>query len=161
MVKITGTLHINTGFVRIKPNTNFIGAMMGISAYSLSDKLELELNPTPAEGVYLVDYAIDITSPFIPSEHWIIPSSDCTFDEVRGVRHIADVLEKQLAEVKKQNLELLTINQQIFLDNQRYLIEIQSLESQLKTVKEKYGLIEIMEHQNNTSINIVNRFSMN
>ena len=48
MVKITGSLHINTGFIRIKPNINFIGSVQGTKIYNLSEPLELELPPTPA-----------------------------------------------------------------------------------------------------------------
>lgn len=111
MVKITGTLHINTGFVRLKPNINFIGAKTGISAYDLSKPLEIELAPTPAEGLYLVDYSLDVNAGFYPTEHWIIPNEDCTFDEVRGVNRISMAyvknLEEQIAALKAEKQKYL------------------------------------------------------
>lgn len=112
MVKITGTLHIDTGFVRLKPNINFIGAKPGISVYALSQPLEIELNPTPAEGLYLVDYCVDINSGFYPMEHWIIPGIDCTFDQVRGVNQVSlkyvQDLEEQIVNLK---LEIANLKQ--------------------------------------------------
>lgn len=99
MVKITGTLHIDTGFVRLKPNINFIGAKLGLSVYDLSKPLEIELNPTPAEGLYLVDYTIDINSGFLPTEHWFIPNKDCTFDEIRGIKKLTTIEETQDAKL--------------------------------------------------------------
>ena len=113
MVKITGTLHIDTGFVRLKPNINFIGAKLCLSVYDLSKPLEIELNPTPAEGLYLVDYVIDINSGFSPTEHWLIPNEDCTFDEIRGIKQITSdtikALEKQIAGLELENILLRNI----------------------------------------------------
>lgn len=134
MVKITGTLHIDTGFVRLKPNINFIGAKQGLSVYDLSKPLEIELNPTPAEGLYLVDYTIDINSGFLPTEHWLIPNEDCTFDEVRGVSHISLNYVRKLEE------------------------EIKILRAEkVKNTKEN-GLADEVS-QNQTSLDILKRFS--
>lgn len=125
MVKINGTLYLNTGYVRIKPNINFIGAKLGISVYDLSQPLEMELNPTPVEGLYLVDYCSDINSGFNPIEHWIIPNYNCTFDEVRGITKISLAyvknLEDQIATLKAEKDKHLKL-----VENQRELINNRS-----------------------------------
>ena len=135
MIKITGTLHIDTGFVRLKPNINFIGAKLGLSVYDLSKPLEIELTPTPAEGLYLVDYTLDINAGFLPSEHWIIPNRDCTFDEVRGINQIS------LAYVKSLEEQITTLKAEI----QKYLED-----TEIKTTVSS----------NEISLNILKRFNI-
>lgn len=153
MVRITGHLHINTGFIRIKPNINFIGALQGTAVYDLSNFTEIELNPTPVEGVYLVDYAIDSNAPFLPSEHWIVPNKDCTFDDVRGIKNpdsIVAKLEEQIEQLKKENAELV-------LQNKNYLQRIQLLEQINDTINQVIALEET-DAKLNTSLNILSRF---
>lgn len=153
MVKITGNLHINTGFIRIKPNINFIGAVQGMVVYDLSNLTEIELTPTPIEGVYLVDYAPDSNAPFLPSEHWIVPSKDCTFDEVRGIKNPDDLVEKlkaEIAELSKQIIQLSLENAQLTLDNVEYQKRITRINQETD--------IEITETKINSSLNILSRF---
>lgn len=149
MVKITGTLHSNTGFIRIKPNINFIGSVQGTKIYNLSEPLELELPPTPAEGVYLIDYTSDTTEPFVPSEHWIIPNEDCTFDDIRGVKKLDDYLTK----LETENANLRTENLKLLDTNQEYQEIIKKLQEQLNLLNK-----EETETKVSTFLNILNRF---
>ena len=167
MVKITGNLHINTGFIRIKSNINFVGAVQGMVMYDLSNLTEIELNPTPIEGVYLVDYAPDSNAPFLPSEHWIVPSKDCTFDEVRGIKNPDDVVVKlqeqtaqlkaEIAELSKQIIQLSLENAQLTLDNVEYQKQVTKVEETLKSTNQETN-IEAETTKINTSLNILSRF---
>ncbi|MFM6154713.1 MAG: hypothetical protein ACKPE3_17235 [Sphaerospermopsis kisseleviana] len=169
MVKITGNLHINTGFIRIKPNINFIGSTQGITVHEIHESLEIELNPTPIEGVYLVDYSLDSTSSFVPSEHWIIPNKDCTFDEVRGIKNPDDIVLKlqeqitkltaETAELSRQVIQFNLENSQLSLDIEQYQEQIKKLEKSEKSTKHEIDS-EVVEHSKiNTSFDILNRFA--
>lgn len=144
MVKITGTLHIDTGFVRLKPNINFIGARLGLSVYDLSKPLEIELNPTPAEGLYLVDYAIDINSGFLPTEHWFIPNEDCTFDEIRGIKKLTsdltEALEAKVFILESENISLRNLQDTTTKEQQEYSAYTHTLEKQLEDLKQEQEL---------------------
>ena len=144
MVKITGTLHIKTGFVRLKPNINFIGATLGVSVYDLSRSLKIELNPTPAEGLYLVDYTFDINSHFLPTEHWIIPNEDCTFDEIRGIKkltsNLTKALEDQILILESENISLRNLQDATTKEQQEYSAYTHELKNQLDTLKQEQEL---------------------
>ena len=144
MVKLTGTLHIDTGFVRLKPNINFIGAKQGLSVYDLSKLLEIELNPTPAEGLYLVDYTIDINSGFLPTEHWLIPNEDCTFDEIRGIKkltsNLTETLEAKVFILESENNLLKDTQDTTTKEQQEYSAYARNLEKQLEDLKQEYKL---------------------
>ncbi|MFM6134783.1 MAG: hypothetical protein ACKPCP_11555 [Sphaerospermopsis kisseleviana] len=155
MVKITGNLHINTGFIRIKSNINFIGSTQGITVHEIQESLEIELNPTPIEGVYLVDYSLDSASPFVPSEHWIIPNKDCTFDEVRGIKNPDDIVLKLQEQITRLNLE----NSQLSFDIAQYQKQIKELEESKKSANQETNT-EVVEPANiNTSFDILSRFA--
>ena len=145
-IKITGTLHVDAGFLRLKPNINFIGAKLGISVYDLSKPkpLEIELNPTPAEGLYLVDHVLDPNSEFLPSEHWHIPNDDCTFDELRGIKQITSdtikALETQVAVLGLENTTLKQLNESTTKEQQEYSAYAHNLEKQLEGIKQESQL---------------------
>lgn len=179
MVKITGTLHTKTGFVRLKPNINFIGATLGISVYDLSKPLKIELNPTPIEGLYLVDYCLNPNAAFLPTEHWIIPSNDCTFDELRGIKHstsdLTKALENRIALLEEENQALRAVNGDLIKQQQDFLVYTRGLEQKVTTLEKEILTRKIGENiidqqrlnlanketdmEINSSLDILRRFS--
>ena len=169
MVKVTGSLHINTGFIRIKPNINFIGSTQGITVHEIHESLEIELNPTPIEGVYLVDYSLDSTSPFVPSEYWIVPNKDCTFDEVRGIKNPDDIvlklqeqitkLKAEISELSVQIVQLSLKNAQLSLDIVQYQKQIKKLEESEKITNQETNTEVVEPTKVNTSFDILSRFA--
>lgn len=154
MVRVTGTLEIKIGYIRVKPNVPFIGSLSGVSVYEINDGLiDIQLAPTPNDRVYLVDYALSPDAAFLPTENWIVPDYDCELDEVRGM--IA----------YKQNLQLQSKNNQLQLDNNQLQLKIESLKlenSDLKQQIERLALQNPDANEKNTlnssSINILKRF---
>ena len=153
MVRVTGTLEIKIGYIRVKPNVPFIGSLSGVSVYEINDGLiDIQLAPTPNDRVYLVDYALSPDAAFLPTENWIVPDYDCELDEVRGM--IA----------YKQNLQLQSKNNQLQLDNNQLQLKIESLKlenSDLKQQIERLALQNPDANEKNfnlSSINILNRF---
>lgn len=85
MVKISGSLDIQRGFVRLKPNISFLGVTAGINTYEINEgQITIELPPTPQDRVFLVDYSLSRDGAFLPIESWVVPNYDCSLDEVRG-----------------------------------------------------------------------------
>ncbi|MFM6152977.1 MAG: hypothetical protein ACKPE3_08230, partial [Sphaerospermopsis kisseleviana] len=120
--------------------------------HEIQESLEIELNPTPIEGVYLVDYSLDSASPFVPSEHWIIPNKDCTFDEVRGIKNPDDIVLKLQEQITRLNLE----NSQLSFDIAQY----QELIKKLEESANQETNTEVVEPANiNTSFDILSRFA--
>jgi hypothetical protein len=181
MIKITGTLHTKIGFVRLKPNINFIGATLGISVYDLTKPLKIELNPTPAEGLYLVDYCLNINADFLPTEHWIIPSNDCTFDELRGIKQstsdLTKVLENRVIILEEENTALKKVNADMIIQSQDFSAYTHGLEKKVATLEEENMALkkfnqdminqghlipsdqETIYNQINSSLDILKRFS--
>jgi len=116
MVRVTGTLEIKIGYIRVKPNVPFIGSLSGVSVYEINDGLiDIQLAPTPNDRVYLVDYALSPDAAFLPTENWIVPDYDCELDEVRGLV------------VYKQNLQLQLDNNQLRLNNNQLQLQTEQL----------------------------------
>jgi vacuolar-type H+-ATPase subunit I/STV1 len=158
MVKITGTLHTKTGFVRLKPNINFIGATLGISVYDLSKPLKIELNPTPMEGLYLVDYCLTPNAAFLPTEHWMIPSNDCTFDELRGIKQstsdLTKALENRITVLEKENQGLKEVNEDLIKQQQEFSAYTRGLEQKVATLEKEISLKKSRE-------NVINQYDQN
>ncbi|MEY2910713.1 MAG: hypothetical protein RLZZ184_22 [Cyanobacteriota bacterium] len=151
MVRVTGTLEIKIGYIRVKPNVPFIGSLSGVSVYEINDGLiDIQLAPTPNDRVYLVDYALSPDAAFLPTENWIVPDYDCELDEVRGM--IA----------YKQNLQLQSKNNQLQLDNNQLQLKIESLKLENSDLKQQIERLDPDANEKNTlnssSINILKRF---
>ncbi|MFM6153403.1 MAG: hypothetical protein ACKPE3_10450, partial [Sphaerospermopsis kisseleviana] len=141
----------------------------GITVHEIQESLEIELNPTPIEGVYLVDYSLDSASPFVPSEHWIIPNKDCTFDEVRGIKNPDDIvlkLQEQITKLTAESAELLEQVIQLNLENSQLTLDIAQCQKQIKELEElekstkQETNTEVVETANiNTSFDILSRFA--
>lgn len=154
MVRLTGTLEVKNGYIRIKPNVPFIGSLSGLSAYEIHDGLvDIQLAPTPNDRVYLVDYSLSLDAAFLPTENWIVPEYDCELHEVRGLV------------VYKQNLQLQLQIEKFILDNNQLQLQVQSLKlenSDLKLEIERFALHRPdtdEKNLNSSSINILKRFS--
>lgn len=104
MIKVSGKLDIERGFVRLKPNIPFIGAFSSLVAYEINNgEITIELSPTPQDRVYLADYSLSRDGAFLATETWIVPAYDCSLDEVRGI-----ISFKQNAQMQLQIDQLLT-----------------------------------------------------
>jgi len=131
MVRVTGSLEVKNGYIRVKPNVPFIGSLSGVSAYEISDGLiNIHLAPSPNDRVYLVDYSLSLDTAFLPTENWIVPEYDCELNEVRGLvvykQNLQLHLDNNQLQLKIQSLEL--NNNQLRLDNNQLQSKIQSLE---------------------------------
>jgi len=174
MVRVTGTLEIKIGYIRVKPNVPFIGSLSGVSVYEINDGLiDIQLAPTPNDRVYLVDYALSPDAAFLPTENWIIPDYDCELDEVRGLVVYKQNLQLQLDnnqlrlnnnQLQLQTEQLTLNNNQLQLDNNQLQLKIESLKlenSDLKQQIERLALQNPDANEKNfnlSSINILNRF---
>ena len=181
MVRVTGSLEVKNGYIRVKPNVPFIGSLSGVSAYEISDGLiDIHLAPTPNDRVYLIDYSLSLDAAFLPTENWIVPEYDCELNEVRGLvvykQNLQLHLDNTQLQLKIQSLELSNNqlrldnnqlhldNNQLRLDNNQLQLKIQSLElenSNLKLQTERLALHKLNPDEKNfnlSSINILNRF---
>lgn len=132
MVRVTGTLEVKNGYIRVKPNVPFIGSLSGVSAYEINDGLvDIQLAPTPNDRVYLVDYTLSPDAAFLPTENWIVPNYDCNLDEARGL-----IGFKKIIELKE---------------------EIRQLQLEIERIKNP-AIIEVDERPAISRINIFNRF---
>jgi hypothetical protein len=132
MVRVTGSLEVKNGYIRVKPNVPFIGGLSGVSAYEISDGLiDIHLAPTPNDRVYLVDYSLSLDAAFLPTENWIVPEYDCELNEVRGLvvykQNLQLHLNNNQLQLKIQSLEL--SNNQLRLDNNQLQLQTEELTS--------------------------------
>lgn len=143
MVKISGSLDIQRGFVRLKPNIPFLGVTAGINTYEINEgQITIELPPTPQDRVFLVDYSLSRDGAFLPIESWVVPNYDCDLDEVRGIISF------------KHNLQLQTqINE---LQSEKEKLQTDLLETQdkygqsllqLKQLSEQLSALELEKQQ--------------
>ncbi|MFN9053588.1 MAG: hypothetical protein ACK5V6_11450 [Pseudanabaena sp.] len=143
MVKISGSLDIQRGFVRLKPNIPFLGVTAGINTYEINEgQITIELPPTPQDRVFLVDYSLSRDGAFLPIESWVVPNYDCNLDEVRGIISF------------KHNLQLQTqINE---LQSEKEKLQTDLLETQdkygqsllqLKQLSEQLSALELEKQQ--------------
>lgn len=155
MVKISGSLDIQRGFVRLKPNIPFLGVTAGINTYEINEgQITIELPPTPQDRVFLVDYSLSRDGAFLPIESWVVPNYDCNLDEVRGIisfKHNLQ-LQTQINELQSEKEKLQT---DLLETQDKYgqsLLQLKQLSEQLSALELEKQQAEIDNGQDRKSV---------